>query len=487
MMKTIITLLIFGLTLFLWSCGDDTEETTSVQIPILLKNVNVAGTYTVNVALTGTGLKPIRTEQDLIVQSDSDKIYVTIDEVPREGDWSININLRLILNDRIVVYQGHGQLLFSGGEVANVSPITVNSVKHQFIATFELTSEPILTKVGYLENGHITVDASQSKDTIYDISSVKWDWGDGEQTEYSQELTAKHTYIKPGHYLVTLTVKNNAPVPENIAYQKVIPVSVQKEIRFETDGAVMHLIPAGEFEMGDHFGEGQSDERPVHTVYLDAFYMDETEVTNAMYRTFVEATGYRPIPFHWNKAGDLGRLGKPHFPVIHVTWYDAMMYARWAGKRLPTEAEWEYAARGGRVGERYPWGNEVSHAQANYSGEVEPDIWYWPAPVKRFPQNDYGLYDMAGNVWEWCMDEYDRDFYTTSPRNNPVAGGLIPITNNDFRTLTSPRVWRGGAWDGGPTSITVSNRAKSAPSSRFLKTGFRCVFPLKSQPSEEVR
>lgn len=394
--------------------------------------------------------------------------------------------MRLVLNDKIVVYQGQGQLLFSNRDVTNVSPITVNAIAHEFIATFEFTSEIRLTEAGYLENGHIIVNAGESKDTIYGISSVKWDWGDGQQTEYGQDLTAEHTYIKAGEYLVTLIVKNNAPVPKSTVHQKVVPVSVQQEIHFETDGAVMRLIPAGEFEMGDHFGEGQSDERPVHTVYLDAFYMDETEVTNAMYRTFVEATGYSNIPFHWNKAGDLGRLSKPHFPVIYVTWYDAMAYAQWAGKRLPTEAEWEYAARGGRVGGRYPWGNEASHAQANYSGKVQPDIWYWPAPVKRFPQNDYGLYDMAGNVWEWCMDEYDRDFYTTSPRNNPVAGGLIPLTNNDFRTLPSHRVWRGGAWDGGPTSITVSNRSKSAPNSRFLKTGFRCVLPIKVQSSKEV-
>ena len=486
-MKAIITLLIIGLTVFLWGCGDDTEETTSVEIPILLKNVREEGMYAVNVTITSTGMKPIRTEQDLAIQTDRDKVYVTVDEVPREGDWSVNINMRLVLNDRIVVYQGHSQLLFSGRDRANVSPITVKAVIHRFVATFEVTSEARLTEVGYLENGHIIVDAGESKDTLYGISSVRWDWGDGEQTEYSPDLTAKHTYIEVGNYLVTLTVKNNAPVPKSTVYQKVVQVSVQQQIRFETDGAVMHLIPAGEFEMGDHFGEGQSDERPVHTVYLDVFYMDETEVTNAMYRAFVEATGYSNIPFHWNKADDLGRLSKPHYPVIYVSWHDAMAYAKWAGKRLPTEAEWEYAARGGQVGRRYPWGNEASHAKANYSGEVEPDIWYWPAPVKRFPQNDYGLYDMAGNVWEWCMDEYDRDFYTTSPRNNPVAGGLIPLTDNDFRALTAHRVWRGGAWDGGPTSITVSNRSKSAPNSRFLKTGFRCVFPLKSQSLEEAR
>ena len=483
-MKTITTLLIISLMVSLWGCGDDVEEHASVQIPILLKDVTHEGTYALKVTIKGKALKPIVTEQDLLVETDTEKVHITVDGVPRDGEWFVEIDMRRVLDDRIVVYQGRGQLLFSDGDFANVSPITVDAVIHRFVATFEVTGEARLTEEGYLQNGYIIVNAGESKDTLYGISSVKWDWGDGQQTEYSPDLTAEHTYIKAGEYLVTLTIKNNAPVPKSTVYQEVVEVSVQQEIRFETDGAVMHLIPAGEFEMGDHFGEGQSDERPVHTVYLDAFYMDETEVTNAMYRTFVEATGHSNIPFHWNKADDLGRLGKPHYPVIFVTWRDAMAYAKWAGKRLPTEAEWEYAARGGRVGQRYPWGNEASHAQANYSGEVEPDIWYWPAPVKRFPENGYGLYDMAGNVWEWCMDEYDRDFYATSPRNNPVAGGLIPLTVDDFRTLTAHRVWRGGAWDGGPTSITVSNRSQSAPNSRFLKTGFRCVFPLKSQSSE---
>ena len=485
-MKAVTTLLTIGLTLFLWGCGDDTEETGSVQIPILLKNVTVEGTYEVKVVITGTGIKPIRTEQNLAIQTDRDKVSVTVDEVPRDGEWLVEIDMRLISNDETIVYRGHGQLLFSGRDIADVSPIAVNPLAHKFVAKFELTSGARLTEAGYLENGHITVNASQSKDTFYGISAVKWDWGDGQQTEYGQELTVEHTYIKAGDYLVTLTVKNNAPVPESAVYQKVVPASIQQKIHFEADGAVMRLIPSGEFEMGDHLGDGQSDELPVHTVYLDAFYMDETEVTNARYKAFTEATGHR-APFHWNNPRGVGHLSKPHFPVIYVSWHDAMAYAKWAGKRLPTEAEWEYAARGGQASQRYPWGNEISHGQANYSGEAERDRWYWPAPVKRFPPNDYGLYDMAGNVWEWCMDEYHKDFYTTSPRNNPVDGGLIPLTDNDFRNLTSHRVWRGGAWDGGAKSITVSNRFKSAPHLRVLKTGFRCVFPVNSEPSKEVR
>ena len=477
-MKVIITLLIITLSVSLSGCGDDTEETTSLQIPILLRNVTVEGPYTVKVTLTGPRIKPITMEKDLIIQAESDKVYVTMDDIPRDGEWLVDIDMRLSSTDKIVVYQGQGQFVFSDRDVNNVPPITVEAVVHQFLATFELTSEVKLTEAGYLENGHIIVDAGRSKDTFYGIS-VKWNWGDGRQTEYSQELTAEHTYIQPGNYLVTLVVKNNAPVPESKAVQQAVSVVVQQEIRFETDGAVMRLIPAGEFEMGDHFGEGQSDERPVHTVYLDAFYMDETEVTNDRYKAFVEATGHR-TPHHWDNPGRVGQLIKPHFPVVYVSWHDAMAYAKWAGKRLPTEAEWEYAARGGRIGQRYPWGNEPSHDHANYSGEAERDQWYWPAPVKRFPQNDYGLYDMVGNVWEWCLDEYDRDFYATSRRNNPIAGRLTPL-DDDFHNLRDPRVWRGGAWDSGPKGLTVSNRFKADPDLRVLKTGFRCVFPAKAQ------
>ena len=144
----------------------------------------------------------------------------------------VEIDMRLGLNDKIVVFQGQSQFVSSDRDVTNVPPITVEAVVHQFVATFELTSTVRLTEAGYLENGHIIVDAGQSKDTFYGIS-VKWDWGDGGQTEYSQKLTAEHTYIHPGNYLVTLIVKNSAPVPEIKAYQKAVPVAVQQEIRLK--------------------------------------------------------------------------------------------------------------------------------------------------------------------------------------------------------------------------------------------------------------
>ena len=169
----------------------------------------------------------------------------------------------------------------------------------------------------------------------------------------------------------------------------------------------MVLIPAGPFQMGSNTGD--SDEKPVHTVYVDAFYMDIHEVTNAQYKQFVDAnpqwrqaripTYYHDGEYlkHWN--GNNYPTGKGDHPVVYVSWYGAMAYAQWARKRLPTEAEWEKAARGGLVGRKYPWGNSIGPSQANYGSHVGDTT-----TVGSHPPNKYGLYDMAGNVWEWCLD-----------------------------------------------------------------------------------
>ena len=194
----------------------------------------------------------------------------------------------------------------------------------------------------------------------------------------------------------------------------------------------MVLIPAGKFEMGSNHEEARNDEQPVRTVYVDAFYIDETEVTNAQYQAFLIANP------HWQKGGMYAKrfapnyylddwngndypTGKGNHPVVWVSWYAAMVYSKWIGKRLPTEAEWEYAARGGLAGKKYPNGNTITPQDANYGRIVNN-----PTAVGKYPSNGYGLFDMAGNVWEWCLDKYDANFYLTFPREsvarNPVSG-----------------------------------------------------------------
>lgn len=230
-----------------------------------------------------------------------------------------------------------------------------------------------------------------------------------------------------------------------------------------TDGAQMQLIPSGKFQMGNHHrGTGDTDEFPVHTVFLDAFYIDTQEVTNARYQQFIVSTGYHHPPL-WHDP----KFNKPEDPVVNVFWKDAVAYANWAQKRLPTEAEWEYAARGALIGKRYPSGDIITHSDANFSGIEGNDIWRWTSPVGSFPPNSFGLYDMAGNVWEWCFDEYNEHFYSTSSQQNPRFGRNIAPDSENFRIL------RGGGWGGGPDDLRVSDRWYHLSSGSTI--GFRCV------------
>ena len=237
----------------------------------------------------------------------------------------------------------------------------------------------------------------------------------------------------------------------------------------------MVLIPAGEFKMGSN--DGEFDEKPVHTVYVDAFYMDVYEVTNSQYKKFVDANpawGKDHIPGRYHDGNYLkhwtgNSYGRGDSPVVYVSWYGAMAYAKWAGKRLPTEAEWEKAARGGLSSKKYPWGNLLDSSKAKYRGGGTTG-------VGTYLPNKYGLYDMAGNVWEWCLDAYDGDFYRSSPRRNPIAGAadIIQATSK-FTIVKTPRVLRGGAWSSSRSTLRVSDRRRFNPVLTDNGSGFRCV------------
>ncbi len=245
----------------------------------------------------------------------------------------------------------------------------------------------------------------------------------------------------------------------------------------------MVRIPAGEFQMGSTVIE---NEKPVHTVYLDDFYIDKYEVTNADYKKFVDANPifsktHFPDDFHdgnylahW--TADTYPTGKELHPVRYVSWYAALAYARWVGKRLPTEAEWEKAARGGLPGVKYPWGNTATPDTANYAGASGST-----QPIGNYPPNRYGLHDMAGNVQEWCLDEYDAAFYEASPREHPVAGAgtISEVLDIYLMDVTSERVLRGGNWQGSVETLRVAARpGQLSPKASLSEVGFRCVRPV---------
>lgn len=306
-------------------------------------------------------------------------------------------------------------------------------------------------------------------------------------------------------------------------------------------GNGMIHIPGGEFIMGGDNQQASGDEYPEHKVQVSAFWMDATEVTNKQFREFAEATGYittagrkpdweelkKDLPpgtekphdsllvaaslvfnqpsepvdrrnffswWSWVPGADWMHprgpedhiVGKENYPVVHVSWFDAQAYCQWAGKRLPTEAEWEFAARGGLKDSVYPWGNEHIH-----SGKIKANSWegnfpYFneqkdgfltTAPVKSFAPNRYGLYDMAGNVWEWCSDWYHSEYYSMIE-----AGSKDPQGPEKSYDPDDPYSWkksmRGGSFlcnDSYCSGYRVSRRMKSSPDSGFEHTGFRCV------------
>lgn len=194
------------------------------------------------------------------------------------------------------------------------------------------------------------------------------------------------------------------------------------------DGSELIYIQGGEFQMGS---TDRWYAQPIHKVRLKHFYIGKYEVTNAQYKKFCDATK-RKYPEN-PKGYDNYFLGKPDYPVVNVSWYAAAAYAKWAGGRLPTEAEWEYAARGGTT-TFYYWGDEMSHDYLNYMGVGGTDKWEKASPVGSFPPNPFGLYDMLGNVWEWVADRYEEDYYSRSPVDNPKGPqkGTLGILKGSF-------------------------------------------------------
>jgi formylglycine-generating enzyme required for sulfatase activity len=244
-------------------------------------------------------------------------------------------------------------------------------------------------------------------------------------------------------------------------------LAVPKELLNAKDDSRLVLIPAGEFLMGCDVG--YPVERPVHRVFVDAFYLSKYPVTNAQYARFVRETGRR-VPYledrrvqldNWDQERRIYPTGREQHPAVLVSWHDAQAYCAWAGGRLPTEAEWEKAARGGLEGKLYPWGDEINPSLANYDNRQGTTA------VGSYPANGYDLYDMVGNVWEWVADRYDAKYYHYSPPTNPQGPEQGTV-----------RVLRGGAWLLFPQFCRVAYRFRNSPDFCFNMIGFRLARSL---------
>ncbi|RKU28122.1 hypothetical protein C6499_10505 [Candidatus Poribacteria bacterium] len=237
---------------------------------------------------------------------------------------------------------------------------------------------------------------------------------------------------------------------ETLAWNAELEIEGPPEaIMWEKDGAEMVLISEGAFRMGT---PARKDEQlPAYPVHTDRFYMDIHEVTLAQYEVFLKQTGHRPLP-----EETYADAPAPNYPVVNVTWDDAVAYAEWAGKRLPTEAEWEKAARGGFIGQKYPWGNTLPDGTHANLGGLE-DNHQRSAPVGTYLPNEFGLYDMLGNVWEWCSDTTDAQH----------------------------RVLRGNSWRELPRIAWLTERYLMPYPRQHLvggSVGFRCVVDVDKVP-----
>ncbi len=333
----------------------------------------------------------------------------------------------------------------------DIPPLDVNIIRDiTFVAKEQVLTEVILENGdeinGELQNDYINIDLDAGPPIAVYQDKIK-------------EIHMREGYEEP---IIIISIPIPTPIPST---------------------GDMVLIPAGEFIMGSN--DGNDDEKPIHKVYLDAYYIDKYEVTNAQFSEFLNEKGnqeeggvswldisskYCLIEYKNGKYQP--KPGYENHPVFVVSWYGAMAYAEWAGKRLPTEAEWEKAARGGLVGKKYPWGDEYPHEDGNYleyRGNLTTQMsdlveGRGTLPVGSFPPNNYGLYDMAGNVFEWVSDWYDEDYYSSSPYQNPQGP-----------SKASRRVIRGGSWFMEFPSIRCANRHYWPPEYALVDLGFRCV------------
>ena len=293
------------------------------------------------------------------------------------------------------------------------------------------------------------------------------------------ELTKTPTISIPATATVQLLISTSLPTSANSPTENSSPTKMPSTPTPELgvgitispkDGMVMVYVPSGEFEMGSE--NGDDDERPVHSVYLDSFWISQNEVTNAMYSECVSVGACREpykTAFFYNDE-------YANHPVTYISWNNAEGYCKWIGTRLPTEAEWEYAARGGLEGKDFPWGDLEPVCTKNVENGAKFDDndncnYAGTEPVGSYAPNGYWLYDLAGNVWEWVADWYDDEYYNKSPYSNPLGPDEPTIAGCGYGHIV-----RGGSWLDRPDVLSVYNRQSSSCFFAYgQEIGFRCA------------
>jgi formylglycine-generating enzyme required for sulfatase activity len=328
---------------------------------------------------------------------------------------------------------------------------------------------------GFTSIGSCESSADDCDDYNFWINPDSIWYKDADGDSYTDFSTLGPQCIRPNNYLLEIELASLTDPDCNDTNPGINPGATDipdDGIDQDCDGVDATLlgeeeafIPAGCFEMGDAFGEGYSEELPVHNICITGFYMDVHEVTNAEYKLCVDAGGCTAPSDNSSltRTTYYGNAVYDDFPVLYVDWFKADAYCTWRGKRLPTEAEWEYAARGGLSGKRYPWGDMITGTDANYMNSG--DIWdNDTSPVESYAPNGYGLYDMVGNVHEWVNDRYSAVYYSESPVNDPQG----PVNGTET-------VLRGGSWDDNISNLRCAVRHRDNRDISFWNVGFRCA------------
>ncbi len=449
--------------------------------------------------------------------------------MPNRQEFIITVNTLKSLSQTITeeqrkgllqqAVQEHGLSIQEASEILNASGLIVGERVNYFevlgftIKALENQSEDTIA---------VEVDTAHNKYYTESLRAGGLPRPDGKTQEQWRNILnqARDTLKNPQKRIEHITALNTEtpqpidPIPNEehpISETEAIAPPEKTSISTAMPDDMVH-IPAGEFQMGSNHKDENTQGDLAKTVHVDAFCMDKYPVTNAQYKRFIIAVPvwrkpsrrlhqqrlkkrrfrtkpeYQSFDRYYLKDwdGDNYPEGKADHPVTHVSWYAAMAYARWIGKRLPTEAEWEKAARGGLTGKKYPWGDELEPEKTLLDKLVRETI-----SVGKYPANNYGLYDMVGNVWEWCLDEYDPDSFQSLTTQKPIAkkntkDDLNHIISNFWEVKTN-RILRGGTLLNATSPVQTSAKINSNPilttfltlsygSSLVPKIGFRCVW-----------